>query len=127
MKIVARTLAGLEEILAEEIREIGGTDLEIFNRAIEFQGDMTLLYKSNLWLRTAVDVLLPLSKFTANNEEDLYTKIQKINWSNYITSKNTFSITPIVHFSVFTPSHYAALKVKDAIVDQIREKKGRTP
>ena len=127
MKIVARTLAGLEEILAEEIKEIGGEDVEIFNRAIEYKGDMTLLYKSNLWLRSAIDVLLPLSKFTANNEEDLYAKVQKINWSNYITSEKTFSITPIVHSSVFTHSHYASLKVKDAIVDQLREKKGRRP
>jgi len=127
MKIVARTLAGLEEVLAKEIEEIGGADVEIFNRAVEYKGDMTLLYKSNLWLRTAIDVLLPLSKFTANTEEELYTKIQKINWSNYITSEKTFSITPIVHSSVFTHSHYASLKVKDAIVDQLREKKGRRP
>lgn len=127
MKIVARTLAGLEEVLAKEIEEIGGTDVEIFNRAIEYQGDVSLLYKSNLWLRTAIDVLLPLSKFTARNEEELYAKVQRINWSNYITSEKTFSITPIVHSSVFTHSHYASLKVKDAIVDQLREKKGRRP
>ncbi len=127
MKLVARTLAGLEEVLAKEIEEIGGTDIEIFNRAIEYQGDVRLMYKSNLWLRTAIDVLLPLSKFTANSEEELYEKVQKINWSNYITSEKTFSITPIVHSSVFTHSHYASLKVKDAIVDQLREKKGRRP
>lgn len=127
MKIVARTLAGLEEVLAKEIEAIGGTDIEIFNRAIEYQGDVRLLYKSNLWLRTAIDVLLPLSKFTARNEEELYSKIQKINWSNYITSEKTFSVTPIVHSSIFTHSHYASLKVKDAIVDQLREKKGRRP
>lgn len=127
MKIVARTLAGLEELLAEEIQQIGGKEVEIFNRAVEYKGDLTLLYKSNLWLRTAIDVLLPLSKFQANNEEELYEKVQKINWSNYITSEKTFSITPIVHSSVFTHSHYASLKVKDAIVDQLREKKGRRP
>lgn len=127
MKIVARTLAGLEEILAEEVKQIGGKDVEIFNRAVEYKGDVRLLYKSNLWLRTAIDVLLPLSKFQANNEEELYQKVQKINWSNYITSEKTFSINPIVHSSIFTHSHYASLKVKDAIVDQLREKKGRRP
>ncbi len=127
MKIVARTLAGLEEVLAEEIKQIGGNDVEIFNRAVEYKGDVRLLYKSNLWLRTAIDVLLPLSKFQANNEEELYNKVQKINWSNYITSEKTFSINPIVHSSIFTHSHYASLKVKDAIVDQLREKKGRRP
>ncbi|MCT4581400.1 MAG: THUMP domain-containing protein [Flavobacteriales bacterium] len=127
MKIVARTLAGLEEVLAEEIKQIGGKEIEIFNRAVEYKGDVRLLYKSNLWLRTAIDVLLPLSKFQANNEEELYEKVQKINWSNYITSEKTFSINPIVHSSIFTHSHYASLKVKDAIVDQLREKKGRRP
>ncbi len=127
MKIVARTLVGLEEVLAKEIKELGGEDVEIFNRAVEYKGDMRLLYASNLWLRTAIDVLLPLSKFTANNEEELYDKIQRINWSNYITSEKTFSIVPIVHSSYFNHSHYAALKVKDAIVDQLREKKGRRP
>lgn len=127
MKIVARTLAGLEDILADEIREIGGKDITIFNRAVEYKGDVRLLYKSNLWLRTAIDVLLPLSKFNANNEDDLYKSVQKINWSNYITSEKTFSITPIVHSSFFTHSHYASLRVKDAIVDQLREQKGRRP
>lgn len=92
MKLVARTLAGLEEVLAKEIEEIGGTDIEIFNRAIEYDGDVRLMYKSNLWLRTAIDVLLPLSKFTANSEEELYDKVQKINWSNYITSEKHFRL-----------------------------------
>ncbi len=127
MKIVARTLAGLEEVLAKEIEELGGKDVEVFNRAVEYKGDMRLMYASNLWLRTAIDVLLPLSKFTANNEDELYDKIQRINWSNYITSEKTFSIVPIVHSSYFNHSHYASLKVKDAIVDQLREKKGRRP
>jgi putative N6-adenine-specific DNA methylase len=71
MKIVAKTLYGFEEVLAEELRELGVKDLVVGNRVVEFQGDKKMLYKCNLWLRTAISLLVPIKSFSFNNEYDL--------------------------------------------------------
>lgn len=127
MKLVARTYAGLEEILAKEIKALGGEKLTIRKRAVEYVGSKELMYKSNLWLRTAIDVLTPIHEFTARNDRDLYKGVQSIDWEKYLDERKTFSITPIINSSHFTHSQYAVLRTKDAIVDQIREKRNSRP
>jgi len=91
-EIIATTIFGLEEILAEELREIGATDVELLSRAVRFKGDKAMLYKSNLLLRTAVKILKPINSFFAANEQQLYDNIKKIDWSEYFTYNNTFAI-----------------------------------
>jgi len=121
-EIVATTIFGLEEILAAELREIGATDIEILSRAVRFKGDQAMLYKSNLLLRTAVKVLKPINTFYAANEQQLYDKIKRINWDDYFSYKETFAIDGSTNSDVFTHSKFIALKSKDAIADQFRER-----
>lgn len=121
-EIIATTLFGLEEVLASELNDLGATDIEILSRAVKYSGDQSLLYKSNLHLRTAVKVLVPIATFIANNEQELYDNIKKIRWDNYMNYKKTFAIDGSCHGEVFTHSMYVALKSKDAIADQFREK-----
>ena len=83
MKIIAKTLEGLEQILADEIRDIGGENIEILNRAVAFTGDITTLYKANLLLRTTIKVLVFLKEFQIRNENDLYDEVMKLNWEDY--------------------------------------------
>ncbi|MGE0078940.1 MAG: class I SAM-dependent RNA methyltransferase [Bacteroidales bacterium] len=126
-EIIATTLFGLEEVLANELRAIGAEDVEVLSRAVRFKGDNALLYKSNLLLRTAVKVLKPIDSFYAANEKQLYDKIKRTDWEQYFSYKKTFAIDASVHSEVFTHSKYVALKAKDAIADQFREKSGIRP
>jgi len=121
-EIIATTLFGLEEILAQELRELGAADIEVLSRAVRYKGNREMLYKSNLLLRTAVKVLKPIGTFYAANEQQLYDKIKKINWDEYFSYNKTFAIDGSTHSEIFTHSKFIALKSKDAIADQFREK-----
>lgn len=125
--IVVKTLFGLEEVLAKEIEEIGGNEIEILSRAVKFKGNQALLYKSNLTLRTAIKVLKPIANFLVNDEEQLYKRIKDIDWSEFLTIKKTFAIDGTTSGETFKHSKFIALKTKDAIVDQFREKNGERP
>lgn len=120
--IIATTLFGLEEVLAKEIQELGASNIEILNRAVKYTGDQAMLYKSNLHLRTALKVLKPIFNFTAFNEQQLYDGIKKLKWDEFITHDQTLAVDGTSHSEIFTHSKYIALKTKDAIVDQFREK-----
>lgn len=126
-EIIATTLYGLEQTLADELQDIGAKDIEILNRAVKFYGDKALLYKSNLYLHTALKVLKPFAQFQLRDEEDLYKKIKSIDWDQYMMVDGTLAIDATVNGETFTHSQFVALKSKDAVVDQFREKYGRRP
>ncbi|MEX2596767.1 MAG: THUMP domain-containing protein [Salibacteraceae bacterium] len=127
MKIVAKTLFGLEPILSEELKALGAKNIVPLNRAIQFEGGQELLYRCNLASRLALRFLVPLSHFKAHNDRHLYQLTQKIDWSEYLDNDMTFSIDSTVYGTRFRHSQYAALKVKDAIVDQFKDKTGKRP
>jgi len=126
-KYIAKTSFGLEDILVKELKEIGASDLIKYKRAVEFKADERLLYKANLSLRTGLRILKPLYSFSAKNSDQLYKKVREYNWNTLITPKDTIAIDGVVNSEHFSHSKYAALKIKDAIVDQIRETKGKRP
>ena len=127
MKIVARTYAGFEEILQSEILKITNIVAVIERRAVSFEGSKSDVYKVNLWSRFAIDVLIPIQSFRAYDEEDLYKNSYQINWNDYLSVDQTLSISSIVHSRFFNHSKYAALKVKDAIVDYFKKQTGKRP
>ncbi len=124
---IAKTFQGLEEILAEELRTLGAAEIKILKRAVSFRGDRKLLYRANLELRTALRILWPIAQFRARHESGLYAKIKKIDWSEYLTEKGSLAVDGITHSRFFRHSKYVALKTKDAVVDQFRERTGRRP
>ena len=125
--ITATTLYGLEPLLAAELEKAGAKDTEIFNRAVSFRGDRELLYKANLSLRTCSRLLVPLRRFKVRDEKRLYEVIRDIDWKKYLDTGGTLAVDSVVHSKYFTHSKYAALKVKDAVVDQFRDRYGRRP
>ncbi|MFK8105252.1 MAG: class I SAM-dependent RNA methyltransferase [Saprospiraceae bacterium] len=127
MNLLAKTLQGLEEVLAEELKALGAKRIKIFKRAVEFEGDKTLLYRANLELRTAIRILMPIKTFRVRHESALYSKIKSIDWTSYMGLKETFAIDATIHSPYFNHSKYVALKSKDAIADQFREKFDRRP
>lgn len=116
-QIVVKTLAGLEEILAKEIETLGGVNIVIGIRMVSFVGDKALLYKSNLWLRTALRVLKPIERFEASDPDDLYAQVKAIDWSKYVAEGQSIAIDNTIFSENFRNSRYAIYRAKDAICD----------
>jgi putative N6-adenine-specific DNA methylase len=127
MELVAKTLYGLEEVLKDEIVALGGTEVKVGNRVVTYKGDMKLLYESNLWLRTAISVLIPIKKFRFADERDLYRKFSKINFSDIMGVRDTFAAKGAVNSDLFNHTGYPMLVLKDAIADHFRDKYGERP
>lgn len=127
MPLLAKSPAGLEEVLAKELQDLGATNVVILNRAVSFDGDKKLLYTANYRCRTALRILLPIAHFSIETEQDLYTGIKAIRWEDYLGVENTIAINSVVTTSLFTHSHFVSLRAKDAIVDRFREKTSERP
>lgn len=127
MHLTATTQFGLEEVLADELRQLGATIEHVGSRAVEFSGDKKLLYEAILWSRTAMRLLRPFADFYAPDERALYDEVYQIDWQRFIRPGQTFAITAVVHKSSFEHSLYVAQLTKDAIVDQFRERTGERP
>lgn len=125
--MIAKTLFGLEEVLAQELKELGAQDIKQGVRMVSFSGDQGFMYKANMMLRTAIRILKPIYSFKARNEVDLYDGIYHFDWSQYLTAHDTIAVHGTVASQYFNHSQYVALKTKDAIVDQLRNNTGRRP
>lgn len=120
MEIVAKTFAGLEELLAKEIEEAGGTKLQSIKRGVKFEADEEVLYRCVLSLRTVLRLLVPVFKFKAHTEKDLYFKVKKLPWEDFLELNQTFAIDCVANSKVFNHSKFVALRTKDAICDRFR-------
>ena len=127
MKLIAKTLYGLEKVLSEELIELGAENVQAVNRAVLFEGDKYLLYKSNYCLRTAMSVLVPIAEFRIRLSDDLYNNSLRVNWKEYLDPEHTFSVVPVINSPVFRHTGYAGLRLKDAIADWFRAKSGKRP
>ena len=125
--MLAKTMFGLEEVLAEELRKLGAQNINPMNRAVSFKGDKGLMYKANLNLRTALRILKPIAHFQAHDEKELYQQLCKIDWTKYFDLESTFATHATTHSEIFTHSKYSSLVMKDAIADTFRKKTGKRP
>jgi putative N6-adenine-specific DNA methylase len=112
---------GLEDILVEELKQLGAQNIKPMNRAVSFMGDKGFMYKANLNLRTALRILKPIAHFQAHDEKELYKKLCEIDWTNIFDLNATFATHATTHSEVFTHSKYASLVMKDAIADTFRK------
>jgi len=126
-KMVAKTLFGFEELLAKEIRNLGGGNVVEGVRSVSFEGDIGFMYKANLCLRTAIKIIKPIHSFSVRNENELYKSIYQMDWSEFLSVDTTFAIDATVKSDNFTHSLYVSQKVKDAIVDKFRDTLGKRP
>lgn len=125
--MVAKTFTGLEEVLAAELTMLGALNVQPLKRAVAFEGDQTLLYKSNLWSRSALSILKPLFEFQFQSQDEYYEKMRAFAWDDYFTAEKSFAISTVAIDSVFTNTHFLALRTKDAIADYFREKVNARP
>jgi putative N6-adenine-specific DNA methylase len=125
--IIAKTITGLEGVLASELESLGATDIMPLNRAVSFTGDQEFLYRANYCCRTALRILKPIFHFEINEQKDLYDRLYEYNWEDIVDPDQTISIDAVISYTVFTNSQFVAQKSKDAVVDRIRAKCGKRP
>ena len=126
-KLIAKTFMGLEPVLAKELTRLGANNVEIGRRMVSFTGDKEMMYRANFSLHTAIKILKPINHFKARSADDVYEKIMEMDWSKYLDNERTFTVDAVVFSEDFRHSKFVAYKVKDAIVDQFREKTGKRP
>lgn len=126
-ELIAKTFMGLENVLAQELTQIGANNVQIGRRMVSFTGNKELMYRANFQLHTAIRILKPIHHFKAHSAEDVYEEVQKLDWSKYIGEGKTFSVDSVVYSDEFRNSRFVTYKVKDAIVDQFRERTGNRP
>jgi putative N6-adenine-specific DNA methylase len=123
----ATTSRGLEAVLAAEIAELGGGNLETAAGGVAFAGDLEMGYRANLWLRTAHRVLLHLASFHAPTPAALYEGTKEVPWPDLFPVERRIAVEATVRDSGITHSGFAAQKAKDAVADRFRERGGRRP
>ncbi len=123
-KMVAKTLKGLEAVLADELRALGARNVQPGRRMVSFEGDLEMLYKANLCCRTALRILKPFYNFAADNPDVLYERVKDFDWGKLLSLDKTFAIDTVVNSDTFTHSRFVTYRVKDAIVDWFRDRFG---
>ena len=139
---VAKTFKGLEEVLAQELIELGANEVQMERRAVSYKGDKAMLYRANLCLRTALRVLVPIrvESLKVKNERSRKTKVEsrkpedqvyeiakRVKWEQYMTKDSTFAIDATVYSESLRNSRFVTYRVKDAIADYWTEKTGKRP
>ena len=127
IKIQIKTFFGLETVLGEEIKKLGGKNVELKNRAVNCEGDLGFLYKINYSARTALKILVPIDEFKAYNETKYYDRLFKFEWDEFMDVNQTFAIDSTVNSERFSHSQFMTFKMKDAIVDYFQNKYGKRP
>ena len=127
-KMIAKTFYGFEDILADELLNLGAQKIIKGNRNVSFFGDKGFMYKSNMSLRTALKIIKPIKEFRFKDLDDYYKNIYEIKWEQYLDHSSTFLINSVVfHSKIFNNSKFTSLKAKDAIVDRFRDKFNKRP
>jgi putative N6-adenine-specific DNA methylase len=118
---------GLIEVLESELKALGLTTTSRKPSGVGFESNWEGCYKANLHLRTATRILKPILDFPAYQYEELYDNVLKHDFTKYIDPNGTIAVDAVVRESKLSDQRMIALKVKDAIVDQFRDKFGVRP
>ncbi len=127
MKIIVKTLLGLEPVLADELRSLNLSNIQLLDRGISCEGNWAQLYQCNYLLRTAIRVLLPIQEFEIETQDDYYEAIKSIKWVEYLRKKSTIAVDTTIFGDIFSNSRFATYRAKDAIVDRLEESRGFRP
>ena len=127
-QLFATTPKAMETILTDELKSLGVNNIKATMAGVAFEGDLETAYRACLWSRTANRILLVLNTFEVKTQEDLYNGVQQINWFEHINPDDTFAVSfSAKNSEAINNTHFGALKVKDAIVDQMRDKFQQRP
>ncbi len=119
--------SGIAALLADELKALGAAKVSVAGAGVQFTGGAGIAYRACHWSRLANRLLLPIHSGPAASPEELYSTVQSVDWSEHMRVEDTLAIDGFTAKSSITHSKYAALTVKDAIVDQFREACGERP
>ena len=126
--LFATTPKAMEHLLTQELQTLGAENIKATVAGVAFQGTLETAYRVCLWSRIANRVLLELTRFTVTSQDDLYRGVQQINWAEHFNPDDSFAVSfSFRNSEAINNSHFGTLKVKDAVVDQMREKFGHRP
>ncbi len=126
-ELIATCSRGLEDVLADEILDLGGLRVEAGRGMVRFHGDRQTMIRSCLGLRTAMRILIPVASGSAGDREQLYRLASRVAWEDYLTPGGTLAVNVAGRNSAFGNTVFAAQVVKDAVVDRIRDRIGGRP
>ena len=121
------TPAGTADLAAEELAACGVTEVKVERGGVACVGSLEQAYRACLWSRVANRVLLKIGEFPAPTPEALYDGVRGIDWGEHLTVDGTLAVDATSTSSAITHTQFAALKTKDGIVDQFRERTGARP
>ena len=120
LEFFACSIAGTEEVLCEEMRELGFSSVRLNRSGIPFRGTWEDGWRACLQSRIAQRIQVTMGRFAAPDQDALYRGVQTIDWTPFITPEQTLSVSAVCVGSSMNHSGFVALKTKDGIVDQIR-------
>ena len=123
----ASTPRGFEDLLAAELATLGATEVRQDAGGVHFAGDLATGYLACLRSRLAERVLLLVHRFKADNSDELYAGVREVLWREHLDLNSSFAVDVTSRHRAFAHTHFAALRVKDAIVDQFRDATGKRP
>lgn len=121
----ATVARGLEAIAAAELTALGANNVKTSFTGVHFQGDQSLLYRVNLWARTIFRVLVPIATIKCGDRQELYQQVRSLDWLAYLPPERTFAVNCTGSNRQLNHTHFTALEIKNAIVDQQRDKTGK--
>ncbi|MFI4969806.1 MAG: bifunctional 23S rRNA (guanine(2069)-N(7))-methyltransferase RlmK/23S rRNA (guanine(2445)-N(2))-methyltransferase RlmL [Lysobacterales bacterium] len=127
MRLFATCPKGLELLLRDELRALGAEDAHEALAGVHFSGTPELAYRACLWSRLASRILLSIAEFDAADADALYAGVHAIDWSEHLAGDGTFAVAAVSSASALHHTQYIALRSKDAVVDQFRERTGQRP
>ncbi|PTL79123.1 class I SAM-dependent RNA methyltransferase [Vitiosangium sp. GDMCC 1.1324] len=127
LALFATTARGTEDLLAEELKELGARRIRQDRGGVRFMASLDEALKVCLWSRIAMRVLYPLGEFEARGAEGLYEAVASVPWEEHLTPETTFAVEATLKDSEHSHTGFVALKVKDAVVDRMRDKRGARP
>ena len=127
LSLFATCPKGVEDLLATECKHSHLKDIRPSHGGVYCRGDLSAAYHLCLWSRTASRVLLQLARFDVSDHDDLYNGVQAISWPEHVSASGSLAIDCNSSHKVINNSHYAMLKVKDAIIDQFQSQLERRP
>lgn len=117
----------LESLLLAELTQLGATEVRETVAGVYFGGTLETAYRVCLWSRLANKVLLPLASFDVNSQEDLYSGTRTIAWQEHLRPTGSLLVDFVGTSDAIRNTQFGAVKVKDAIVDCLRDISGERP
>lgn len=123
----ATASAGTEDLLADELRALALRGVRAGRGGVRFTGDVRDAMRACLWSRIAMRVLLPVAEFPATDADALYAGARDVRWEEHLDRTRAFAVEAVGRTDALGHTHFTALKVKDAVVDALRDRSGARP